>query len=112
MFVRLYNLYAQQLTSKIKKDITKKRKKLKNVFQIPRASLLDDDKVLTVAPDDSLHIQPVSVVWKNTNYVFIDKGLQPGVTIIVSNVPAPIEGMELDINNGYRPEGMKGNEQK
>ena len=32
MFVRLYNLYAQQLTSKIKKDITKKSKKLKNVF--------------------------------------------------------------------------------
>ena len=89
-----------------------KGKKLENVFQIPRASLLDDDKVLTVAPDDSLHIQPVSVVWKNTNYVFIDKGLQPGVTIIVSNVPAPIEGMELDINNGYRPEGMEGDEQK
>ena len=84
-----------------------KGKKLENVFQIPRASLLDDNKVLTVAPDDSLHIQPVSVVWKNMNYVFIDKGLQPGVTIIVSNVPAPIEGMELDINNGYRPEGMK-----
>jgi len=84
------------LGSFIRAEIT--GRKVENIFQIPRASLMEGNKVLIAAPDETLHIQPVSVTWKNTDYVFIGEGLKAGDRIIVSNVPAPIEGMPLEIN--------------
>lgn len=70
-------------------------KSLNNVFEIPRAALKDTDTVLTVSSNSTLHMKPVSVIWRTADAVYIDKGLQAGDRIIVSNVAAPIEGMEL-----------------
>lgn len=75
-------------------------RQLKNVFQLPRAALLDGDKVMTVTSENTLHILPVSVVWKNTDSVFINAGLQEGDKVIISSVPAPIEGMPLNTSTG------------
>lgn len=75
-------------------------KKIKNVFQIPRASLKENDTVLLAAEKGTLHIQPVSVRWKNTDLVFIDQGLKVGDRVIVSNLATPIEGMPLQLVNG------------
>lgn len=71
-------------------------RQMKNVFQVPRAALLDGEKILTITPEKNLHIQPVSVIWRNTDFVFINAGLQEGDNIIISSVPAPIEGMSLE----------------
>lgn len=72
-------------------------KSIENVFQIPRSALKENNKVMIATSDALLHIRLVSVIWKNTELVFIDKGLESGDRIIVSNVPAPIEGMPLEI---------------
>lgn len=82
-------------------------KKIKNVFRIPRASLKENDTVLLAAEDETLHIQPVSVRWKNTSLVFIDQGLKAGDRVIVSNLAAPIEGMPLQVA-GDAPEKASG----
>ncbi|MBU0486107.1 MAG: efflux RND transporter periplasmic adaptor subunit [Proteobacteria bacterium] len=83
-------------------------RRLENVFQVPRAALVDYDKVLTVTAENTLHLQPVSVVWKNTEDVFIDQGLSAGDKLIISNVPAPIEGMPLDLNGDTPPREQSG----
>jgi RND family efflux transporter MFP subunit len=72
-------------------------KRVENVFQVPRSSLHDGDTVLTVSDQETLHLQPVSVIWKNSDLVFIEAGLQAGDRLVVSNVPAPIEGMPVTI---------------
>ena len=80
-------------------------KEIDNVIQVPRSSLHDTDTVLTVSDEETLHLQPVSVIWKNTDLVFIDAGLQAGDRVVVSNVPAPIEGMPVTIvENGPEQE--------
>jgi RND family efflux transporter MFP subunit len=80
-------------------------KEIENVIQVPRSSLHDTDTVLTVSDEETLHLQPVSVIWKNADLVFIDAGLQAGDRVVVSNVPAPIEGMLVTIvENGPEQE--------
>jgi len=73
-------------------------KRLDNVFQVPRASLKEENAVLLVTEENTLHVQPVSVLWKNSHDVFVGKGLQTGDRIIVSQVAAPVEGMPLILN--------------
>ncbi|MDD5758908.1 MAG: efflux RND transporter periplasmic adaptor subunit [Desulfobulbaceae bacterium] len=92
-------------------------KKLKDVFALPRAALKDDKSVLLVTAENTLRIQPVSVLWKNNEQVYIDSGLQSGDQIIVSQVAAPLEGMPLIINgpdnktdNGQKASQGKGHE--
>jgi len=76
-------------------------KEIENVIQVPRSSLHDGDTVLTVSDNETLHLQPVSVKWKNFDHVFIDAGLKAGDRVVVSNVSAPIEGMPVTIaDNG------------
>ncbi len=77
-------------------------KELENVFQLPRSALLEGNKVLTVTEDETLHIQTVSVAWSDNEHVYRDQGLNTGEKIIISNVPAPVEGMELDTNGGNK----------
>ena len=91
-------------------------KTIVNVFQVPRSALKENNKVMIATTDALLHIQPVSVLWRNTELVFIDKGLEGGDRIIVSNVPAPIEGMPLEITEKapatrIQTSGINGNEQ-
>jgi len=84
-----------------------KGKKLENVIQIPRSSLRENNQVFIATADNSLHIQPVSVLWKNSDFVFIDKGLADGEQIITSTVSTPIEGMALKIDAKQKAENHK-----
>ena len=72
-------------------------KEIENVIQVPRSSLHDTDTVLTVSDKNTLHLQSVSVIWKNSEHVFIDAGLKAGDRVVISNVPASIEGMPVTI---------------
>lgn len=78
---------------------------LDKIFMVPRAALFENDNVLTVTNADTLHIQPVEVVWKNREFAFLGAGLNAGDEIIISNVSAPIEGMALDVDHS-NPENM------
>jgi len=84
-------------------------KQLADVYQLPRAALKDGDKVYTVNADTTLHIQPVQVLYKNNDSVFVADGLASGDRIIVTNVAAAMEGMPLLLNDTEQPAG-KGDE--
>lgn len=86
-------------------------KMIENIFKVPRAALKDDKAILLVTPEQTLHIQLVSVVWKDNEHVYVDGGLHSGDRIIVSQVAAPLEGMPL-ILNGIDQDLTQGQGQK
>lgn len=71
-------------------------RELADVFQVPRRAVLGEEKVLLVTAEKALHIQPVTIVWMNEEFMFVNQGLSEGDQIIVSSVAAPIEGMALN----------------
>jgi RND family efflux transporter MFP subunit len=70
-------------------------KKINNIYQIPRSALHGGNKIFTYSAEDTLKIKPVTVLWTNTKWAFIEKGLSAESKIIISTVPAPIENMPL-----------------
>ncbi len=80
---------------------------LRGVFRVPRLALRDDDRLFLVDAENRLHHQPVHVVWKDLDNIFVDRGLKPGDQVIVSSLATPIEGMLLKV---VTPLGRGGDE--
>jgi hypothetical protein len=72
-------------------------REMQNVFKVPRPALGEENKLLTASEAETLRIKTVSVLWKEQDWVYIDTGMDGKTKIIVSNVPAPVEGMPLQI---------------
>lgn len=70
---------------------------LNNVISLPRVALRENDTVWTVQ-NSTLHIQPVNVVWRDTDTVFITDGLADGSRVVVSELATPIQDMTVIIN--------------
>lgn len=83
------------LGSHIEAEITGKI--MTEVFQVPRSAVQDGNTVLTVSGDKTLQKQPIAILWKSPDWVYINNGISPESEIIISNVPAPVEGMPLAI---------------
>ncbi len=101
---------------------------LNDVFSVPRTALRDGAKLWLVDKDNRLRIQSVDALWKDENRVLL-RGLAPKTRLVVSDLAAPVEGMQLRIkgeespetqekravsHEGKRPkrQGEKGNRQK
>ncbi len=70
---------------------------LKNVYRIPRAALRNDSAVWLVGQDNKLDIRNVDTVWREEDAVVVKDGLKAGDRLIVSELAAPVAGMELQI---------------
>jgi RND family efflux transporter MFP subunit len=70
---------------------------LQNVFRIPRTALRDNSRIWVVNQDSKLDIRPVKTVWRDARTVLLRKGLAPDDQLIVSDLPAPINGMPVQI---------------
>jgi hypothetical protein len=68
---------------------------LKDVFVVPRAALRNDSTVWIMNTDKTLSIRTVSPVWRDERTVVLQNDLHAGELLIVSDLPAPVEGMEL-----------------
>ena len=64
-------------------------------FAIPRSAIRADQTVLLADPENRLEIRPVTVARMDRDQAFITSGLQGGERLILSQVAAPIIGMEL-----------------
>ena len=71
---------------------------LQNVYRIPRTALRDDSKIWVVNPDSKLDIRPVETLWRNAKTVLLREGLKPDDKLIVSDLPAPINGMPVQVD--------------
>ncbi|ETR72339.1 MAG: Secretion protein HlyD [Candidatus Magnetoglobus multicellularis str. Araruama] len=74
-------------------------KKLNNACRIPRTALRNNDYVWLVSPEKKLHIQPVVVGFRDTKDVLITKGIAHNDQIIISEIPAPVQGIPLQLSD-------------
>lgn len=74
---------------------------LENVFSLPRTYLRDNDTVW-IYNNGRLEIRQVDFAWKEDGVVFVRSGIRAGDRLIVSDLPAPIEGMALQTTSGSR----------
>ncbi|MDH4204623.1 MAG: efflux RND transporter periplasmic adaptor subunit [Desulfobacteraceae bacterium] len=72
-------------------------RKLDNVFQIPRTALKDNSTVWIVSENQILEIRKVRPVWRDADVVLLQDGLKPGEQLVVSDLPAPVEGMTVRV---------------
>ena len=70
---------------------------LEDVFNIPRIYLKDGNLVYTVDSDDRLRIKEISVVWQDVDSV-VTRGLETGDRLVVSDLPAAVEGMKVRVS--------------
>ncbi|MCG6905714.1 MAG: efflux RND transporter periplasmic adaptor subunit [Desulfobacteraceae bacterium] len=73
------------------------------VYRIPRSALRDNTRVWVVTDQNLLSIRTAVVAWRDAETVLVQSGLEPGERLIVSDLPAPVEGMALRIK-GDTPE--------
>ncbi|MDH3568227.1 MAG: hypothetical protein OEM61_12855, partial [Desulfobacteraceae bacterium] len=71
--------------------------KLDGVFQIPRTALKDDSNIWIAKENQILEIRKVRPVWRDAEVVLLQDGLKPGEQLIISDLPAPVEGMTVRV---------------
>jgi RND family efflux transporter MFP subunit len=81
---------------------------LTQVFRIPRVALREDDTVWLVGENSTLDIRPATTIWRDTQTVFLDQGLNPGDRVIVSDLAAPVEGMKIQVEGADKVEPARG----
>jgi len=70
---------------------------LDNVFTIPRTALRNDNTVWLVKDNDRLDVRKVAPVWRDSKAVVLRDELTAGDRLIVTDLPAPVAGMEVRI---------------
>ena len=71
--------------------------KLDGVFQIPRMALKDNSSIWIAKTNQILEIRKVRPVWRDADVVLLKDGLKPGEQLIISDLPAPVEGMTVRV---------------
>lgn len=70
---------------------------LEDVFIIPREALRDGSRIWLVDTESRLRSREIEVVWQDEEQVFVE-GLDPGLNLVVSDIPAPVEGMRVRVD--------------
>lgn len=66
-----------------------------DVVRVPRTALRDGERVWAMAPDRTLDIREVTIVWSSNSHVYVAKGLAQGDLLVTSDLAAPVQGMAL-----------------
>jgi len=72
---------------------------LDNVFSISR-SILRDGNTVWVYNSGVLDIKSVVLAWKEDGVIYVKSGIRPGDMVITSDLPAPVNGMALQLATG------------
>jgi RND family efflux transporter MFP subunit len=73
-------------------------RKLDHVFQISRTALRDNSSVWIATENQTLEIRKVRPVWRDADIVLLQDGLKPQERLIVSDLPAVVEGMSVRVD--------------
>jgi len=71
---------------------------LQNVYRIPRTALRDNSKIWIAGRDGKLDIRRVDALWRDAETVLLRQGLEPDDRLIVSDLPAPVSGMPIQVD--------------
>ena len=77
-------------------------RRLQDVYRIPRTALRDNSMIWVATPDSKLEIRRVETIWRDAETVLLREGLKSDEKIIISDLPAPIVGMPVQIKKEDR----------
>ncbi len=66
-----------------------------DVFVVPRNAFRDENTLLVVDSENSLHLRETDVIRSDNQYVYITSGINPGDEVILTGMLAPVEGMAV-----------------
>jgi RND family efflux transporter MFP subunit len=76
--------------------------KISDVIALPRPMVRNQNQAWVVA-DGHLDIRTIDIIWRDTDHVFVTRGLGSGDAVILSDLSSPVEGMALRVHNKDRP---------
>ena len=68
---------------------------LLDVFRIKREYLREGNSVWIMNDVNKLEIRPIEIVFRSNDVVYVENGLQEGQRLIITDISAPVEGMDL-----------------
>ena len=77
---------------------------LHNVYRVPRSALRNDREVWIVDEESKLAIRPVKTIWRDQDTVVVQDGFKPGEALVISDIPAPVAGMDLRVEQDRKRE--------
>jgi RND family efflux transporter MFP subunit len=77
---------------------------LHNVYRVPRSALRNDREVWIVDEESKLAIRPVKTIWRDQDTVVVQDGFKPGEALVISDIPAPVAGMDLRVEQDGKRE--------
>ncbi len=69
-----------------------------SVVAVPRLALRSSNQLMLVDAEDRLRLRDVHIVRSDAEFAYVDGGIAEGDRIIVSSLPAPVEGMAVRVN--------------
>lgn len=75
-------------------EVTIEGKPLQNVIRLPRGYLRQDDTVW-VNEGGILHILPVTIVFRDADFVYLSEGLPDGAAVVTTGLSTVVEGAAL-----------------
>jgi len=76
---------------------------LAGVVAISRASLRSTDQIWVATDQNTLQTIDVKVAWRDRDQVYVH-GVSDGMRVITSDLAAPVNGMELQVDQPRRPD--------
>ncbi len=78
-------------------DIVIEGRVVGRVLPVPRAAVIDGDRVWVVTEDRTLASRTLSVRWRDPDRLFVADGLEAGARVVTSPLALPIEGMAVEV---------------
>lgn len=75
-------------------------KSLEDAVEIPRRALLEGNRVIVVEGENKIGFHDVAVLRLNEKTVVVSDGLEPGDRVVLTRLSAPVNGMEIEIEEG------------
>jgi len=68
------------------------------VIAVPRDLVRSGDKLWIMNDTGGLEIRRIQIFYRGRDEVFIQSGVEPGEWVVVTDLPSPVEGMQLKVN--------------
>ncbi len=76
-------------------EVTLRGPTLAGVFAIPREAIVGERDVWVVDGEQRLRRRSLKIAWRDREFVYATSGLEPGARVLASELPYPIDGMEV-----------------
>lgn len=79
-----------------------KGRQVENLVKLPRVAFKDLDRILVSDKDNKLYYRDLNVVRAESEFVYVDAGIEQGDRVVLTSIESPVQGMALRIE-GEQP---------